>query len=481
MLKKFVKMQSIKTYYPSSDLSGHIFLFGRVGSGKSVSGKTVCEGYHDNKGYKIWDDWGGERDEHLFWSIPSQEESYWTKFYSLGTFDEKPQKQYKVNFLYPYFESKLPKKLPKKEGIVTSKIFTIPLKEITYEDVGLVMNNLSETTINAWQSIQDECKKTYNSGTLEFLSDKLKVDKSGLLYTGFIAPMIKEKLLSDSYNDNNIDLVSEAKDRETITILCTEFVPKKFKIFVLNWYIRKLNELIDENKIPKKNIHFIREASAFFKTDLDAVLEDRLKRFRAYMTKYLQMGRRGNYFMLDVQSYSEVKGFVQSSEDYMMMFKTTSPSDKDAMCSELKRDKRMREDQIADLSFLEQGQCYIYQTGEHQVQKTQMILPRSAFWTKKYGNFYKNVWEKFGGAWMSTEETKDYINSKLYVLHYDRKTKTTINLSKKENVEEIDIVNINNEKVNPNIVQDIEKNTEQNTKQNAEQIEIKRLRRYLPA
>ena len=88
----------------------------------------------------------------------------------------------------------------------------------------------------------------------------------------------------------------------------------------------------------------------------------------------------------------------------------TSYPDKMILCDELKREKRMRSDQIAELSFLEKGQCFIAETARI-VKKVQFTLPRTMFWKKDNGNFYTNIWPKYvGDKWLYVEETEDYLD-----------------------------------------------------------------------
>jgi len=259
----------------------------------------------------------------------------------------------------------------------------------------------------------------------------------------------------DDNCDYNLDLKSEAKDIETISVLCLDYVPEKFHLFVINYIIRQMVSLIESNKIPKKNIMFVREAATFFRATEDSVLEDKFKIFRTYMSHYIRMGRRGTYFALDCQSSAEVKGLVQGSSDYLLMFKTTSWRDKQDMTDEFKREKRMRQDQVVELAFLEKGECFIAETGGRTVKKVKITLPRNAYWKKEYGNFYKNMWEKYGGEWKNTNKTKEYINSLVDAVIRRYKNleesekqkraeekaiqdmKNIVNIKKTENVEEL--------------------------------------------
>lgn len=424
MVKRYFKPSVIKTYYPDKKLEGHVFGFGRVGAGKSVSLKSVVESFLENFGYKIFDIYGGEREEGVYWALPSQDTEYFEReLGAIGTLDEEGPKQFKVDILYPYFESKIPKKLPKFEPNVNSKVFTIPLQDVSVEDIKMVLGNLSVTSINAWTEILYYCSKDDNSASLPYLSKKVRAQSA--LNLGFITPMFREKFLADKNCDYNLDLIKEARARDVVTVLCLEFVPRKFHLFVINYFIRKLTEHLDSNEIKNKdNIAFIREAAEFFRATEDSVLEDRFKIFRTNLSHYIRMGRRGLHFALDCQSAWEVKSLVQGSEDYLLMFKTTSWRDKNELCDELKREQRMRPDQVANLALLEVGECYIAETGK-VVKKIKISLPRSSYWRKEYGNFHKNVWDRHVGEWKNINTVRTYINNKLKAVdkHYKEKIK----------------------------------------------------------
>lgn len=414
MIKSYRKRTTpVDLYEIKGHLDGPLFSYGRVGSGKSVSMLSIIQGFHDNYNYKILDLFGGERNEGVFWTLPSEDESYWAKMGVIGRFDEAGPKQYKVNLLYPYFGTKLPKKLPKKLPFVTSKVFTIPLLSLIPEDVSLVIGSTSETSKFELTELLHDCKKKTNSNNIAEIINhtKYKMLRSTLFYKNFLLPLTRNKFLMDKYCDYNLDLISEMRDRETITVLCLEYVPEQFHLFVLNYILRNVMDLVDLNKIGKKNIGFMREAATFFRATDDSVLEDKFKIFRTLLAHYIRMGRRGFFFGLDCQSSSETKGIVEGSSDYILMFKTTSWRDKQELCDELKREKRMRQDQVADLGFLEPGQAYIAEVSRN-VKKVQIVLPRTMYWKREYGNFYRTLWDRFGGDWSHTEEITDYIENR---------------------------------------------------------------------
>ena len=153
------------------------------------------------------------------------------------------------------------------------------------------------------------------------------------------------------------------------------------------------------------------------------------------------MGRRGMYFALDCQSANEVKGLVQGSEDYLLMFKTTSFKDKQEMCDELKRERRMRNDQVGDLAFLEKGECYVAETGR-VVKKIRLILPRTLYWKKEYPNFYKGLWDNYDGEWGNIEATKDTIDEIYDNNKDDYKPKEKESKESKVNTKEVEVTQL---------------------------------------
>jgi hypothetical protein len=411
--KRFYKKSSLEEYRISAELNGHIISFGRIGAGKSVSLLSICQGFKDNFGYKIFDIYGGERNEGLFWTLPNQDKAYWDKIrLNVGDFDEEPAKQYKVNLLYPYFESKLPIKLPIKkingEIIVNSKIFTIPLNDIEIDDIKMIIGTVAETNKYIWDEIQNTIKKTDTCEILDVITQELGGTNT-TIYRNFVKPMSREKLLMNHNCDTNIDILDEMKNKDVVSVLCLDFVPEKFHLFIMNYILKKMMQYLDEGKVHKKNIVYMRELGTFFRATDEAIVEDRFKIFKSQLAHYMRMGRRGCYFAGDTQSAAEVRSVCQGSEDFLIMHLTTSWRDKEEMTQELIREKRMRRDQVSDLSFLQQGECYIAEMSK-VVHKVRILLPRTMYWKKEYPNFYKVMWESYGGDWHDVTDKIDYIN-----------------------------------------------------------------------
>ena len=118
MFRKIVKIDPVKSriFKVPPPLSGAVYIYGRIGSGKTANLLSISQKYHDkeNSVYKILDLFGGHRNESLYWTLPSIDINYWGKVKNILGISEKQAipKQYKVNILYPLFKKTMRKKLP---------------------------------------------------------------------------------------------------------------------------------------------------------------------------------------------------------------------------------------------------------------------------------------------------------------------------------------------------------------------------------
>lgn len=405
-IKKIRKVGLKESYDLVVPKNNNFFLANGVlshNSGKSVAMKSICERYHDNpeRRYKILDLWGGDRSEQLYWSIPNQDINYWMKFKKKLYFKEEGgPKQYKVRYLFPVTRN-LPKKLPANTPFVNSKLFTIPIKSITSEDISLVTGLVSQAGEFLWRECLENLRPTDNGAVLEKTMLDLK-GGSTVVYKNFVKPLAKELLLQSDKCSLNLDLIEEMKDRETITVLVLDFVHKEFKLFILGWILRQINTLLDSGKIRRKNIVMIREAAEFFRATDDSVMPDRYKIFRKHISHYIRMGRRGVHLFLDAQSPNETRGLVESQNDLTIFGKLSGENDRISATQQLYKDGLMTKKQIQDMTFLEPGEYYFAESGK-KVQKYYLFLPRTMYWKPGYGNFYKNIWKKMVDKWTNID------------------------------------------------------------------------------
>lgn len=410
-LRKVIQTNPIKAavFNTPPPLMGGIFLYGKIGSGKSTGMTSAAQKYHDHpdRRYKIIHAWGGDRMEQLYWCFPSRDLGYWKKVKQTLRLEKEGPKQYKVHLLYPMSKD-LRKKLPKSD-YVQSTVFTIPIKDVTLEDISLVIGNTANTHEYFWKEAQNAMKKESNGAHLLKHID----DMNGLnnaLYRNFIKPLVDNRLLQSETCDYNLDLVEEIKDQETITVICLDFVDKEYRLFILGWILRKMAELLDKGKIPTKNIILLQEAAEFFRATDDSIMPDRYKIFRRYLAHYIRMGRRGMHLFMDAQSPSETKGMVDGSQDLTIFGKLTSEGDKESGTKQLYKDNLMTKKQIADLSTLNPGEYYIAESGK-KVKKRYFLLPRTMYWKKGYGNFYDNIWRNLVGTWHDVGSVKEELEN----------------------------------------------------------------------
>ena len=386
-------------------LTGGIFLLGRIGTGKSCGMISLAQSYHDNpnRKYKILQLWGGDRNEQLYWAIKSNKSKYWsTMTKKLRTIQDGPV-DYRVNFLYP-MSNYLRKKLPKTDK-VNSRFFTIPIKDIEPSDISLVIGTMSQTAEYHWREAMEHLKDKDNAADLINYFEKAGATNT-TLYKNFVLPLSRHKLLSSKHSDYNLDIREEIKDREAITVLNLDHIEADLKLFVMGWILRKINQLLDDGKIGRKNIILLQEAAEFFRATDDSISPERYKVFRKMLSHYIRMGRRGVHLFMDAQSGSECKNLVDGSQDLTILGRLTSEADKEASTKQLYRDNLMTKKQITDLSLLNPGEYYIVESGK-KAKKAYLFLPKTRFWEPGDGNFY-DLWKKLGKEWNNI--TNDYEN-----------------------------------------------------------------------
>jgi len=408
MIKKFIRVDPVRSVVMTlpPQLIGGAFYYGKIGSGKTTAMLSSSQRYHDLLGYKIIDLFGGQRNEHLYWTLPSINDEYWERVKKILNVNptQEASKQYSVNLLYPLFATKLPDELPQNKPFVKSKIFTIPFKDIVLDDIRLVINNISSDTRYCWEEVTDQLKRKEDGIEVEQIIHKLDGENK-ILWKSFLRPLIKEQLLQSEKCDFNLDVLKEMKDRETISVVCLDFVPPVYHLFIMGWFCRKIKELLDEGKLQTKNIILMREMSEFFRATDDSIVDDRFKFFRRLLSGYIRYGRRGMHFFGDCQSPSEVRGIVEGSQDltFLGRIAATSRRDREEIANSLATVGKMTKSQIRGLNDLRRGEFYLVE-GYKDVRKIYILLPRSAYWQEGDGNFYSQVWKKYVNQYINIKD-----------------------------------------------------------------------------
>lgn len=409
-MKKVTKRDTIKdaVFGVPPPLSGGIFLYGRVGSGKTTAMMTLAQKYHDHpdRNYKIFDLWGGDRSEQLYWLLPSIDHTYWSKVKKKFRFTNDGPKQYKVNVIYPMSRG-LPDKLPSNPPFVQSKIFTIPFADIQVEDVQLVMGVLANENKYLWKEALELCKKKDDGVVLEYQLKKLGGGKKGI-NKNFVAPLVREHLLQSEICSQNLDLISELKDKGTITVLCLDYIDKEYHLFIMGYILRKISRLINEGKIRSKMIGLIREAGEFFRATDQSTVDPKFKIFKTFLSEYIRLGRKGMHLFLDTQSPSESRGIVDGQQDLTIFGKLPSEADRLQATQQLFKDNLIKKTQISEMATLNKGEYFISESGQHVV-KRYFFLPRTMYWREGYGNFYTNIWKNYCDKWENIEHIKESI------------------------------------------------------------------------
>lgn len=411
-------------------LNGPIYIYGRTGSGKTCDLLNISEYFHDACGYKIIDLWGGRRHEGPFWCFPNMFEddaAIWRKLYGDRRFTQSWKKQYKVNILYPYFKSMTPNKLPSDPPYINSRIFTIPFNKIKLIDAEVVLGKIPEGSKYELEELQSKTKDKDN----EILIAERVKENNSILSKSFLLPLLKEHLLSSNNSEYVIDLREEIKDKISITVLYLKYVPEKYHLFIVNYFLETIHKLVDDNKIHKKTIATMREAGDFMSATDMSVAEDNVKKFRAALTGHIRTGRSGLFPLLDTQSPKQTRGIVEGQEDLLIVANLPSQGDREEICEEPRKDGRLKtKAHISRLSRLNPGEVMILET-KKDAQMGYFLPPRTAYYRRELGNF-ESAWKNYIDKYKSITEDKDEIN-RLAQMARDEITKK--NLIKKDNEE----------------------------------------------
>lgn len=404
-------LREVRYWSVPPNLQGHIFFFGRIGSGKTCKLLTIVQGYHA-LGYKVFDFFGGKRGEGPFWSLPNDDDALWEQIAKeTHDFADNGPKAYDVHLIYIMFGSKLPKELPQFLPRVRASVICIPLHDAEEEDVSLAIGPLGPRAKAIWNAIK-RLPQSASGPDVQFLMDtKFRKRKGDAIYTLFLKPAIDERLFCSARSELVLDLAAEAENRQTISVLCLDYVPERFKLFVMGYLMRKLFTLAIEDKIHKRNIAMFREASYFMKVqDANKSREDTTSIFRNQIVDVARYGRSGIFFAMDTQDSSEVKGMIEGSDDILGICEMPSPSSREITCSPLKRDRRMNEAQIRYIATLPIHQLCVVTRGNRAVILKRIQPPRCKYFKSQYGNFY-SLWRKEVNSWENTSSFTEKIEA----------------------------------------------------------------------
>lgn len=428
--KKSIKQDPIKASllrvirFPTS--SGYV-LYGKTGSGKSVLMFSLSLMLHLKFGFKIWDIWGGKRNqgEGLYIALPSPYKEYWALIRKKFRFDNGGSRQIKTRFAYPLTRD-MPKELPilkndKDEMIVESKPFRIPIKMINERMIRHSLNNLSDSDITLWEEIRYSLKDS--DGMLELDKVFEKKGKNCALWKNFFYPLVEMRILCSMDDDNVLDLKKEAKDREKAFVLVLHHIPDKFKLFVMGFIMFGLWDLMNYGKISGRNVVNLREATEFFRATEKSVVEDRYKRFKIDLSEFIRQARGRFAFILDAQSPDETSGIVPGSWDYEIIGRLPSENDRKIATDQLKRDGKITPRQVSDLGELDKGEYYFIENGK-DAKKRYCFLPPCDFWKESDKDFY-SIWKNRNGV-------HSFKNFSDLIKHIDDEFKLKMNQIKEE-------------------------------------------------
>lgn len=410
-LMKINKSDPIKRmvcYCPKTP-RGSIFIFGKIRAGKSLCMLSIAQKFHDYRGLKIFDIWGGERNqgENLYWAILSPYEEYWTYWKRNLRLDKEGPKQYKVNFLYPMMRN-MPKELPHLKDFVNSFVFRIPFKQITSKNLSCIIGSLSSTDETLWDEILYEMKDSDGCAELIKKFQKKNATRTSL-YKNCIRPLIDHGLLCSMKDENILDIRREMKNKEIVSVLVHHYIPERYSVFVLDWMMQRIYDLSGTRSIPKDIIILMREASKFFRAKDKSVIADRYKVFKSNLQDFMRYARGKMHLILDSQSPDETKGFLDGNQDLSVLGLLPGADDRKQATEMFEKDGYMTKKQVGELGELDSGEYFFIEPGTGKLaEKRYLLLPRTRYYQENDGSFYK-IWENKNGsqAFINVENVRE--------------------------------------------------------------------------
>ncbi len=423
-------INELQRWHLTLPLTGNVYIFGRTDSGKSWKLLAITQVLHDGYNHKVFDFFGGKRNEGPFWCFMSEELKLWKEYeLAFGPMEKEGPKEYFVILARPLFSTKLPTKLEEDLPRIKSIEFGLNVMNISISDISLRIGDVSRKAQNVWNEIQKEVGATGNGEDIQYLMDtKLKGCKSLSIYTLFIKPLIDNHFFVRKDSKYNLNLINEANDIESIFVLCHEYIPEEFKWFIMGNLLRRIGELAMNNKITRRNICLFRECSNFMKvTDKTALFAEQTGIFRNLLTDAARYARSGTFLFMDSQSPEEVKNLIESQDDFTGICEMAGAKDRETLCQQLKIDKRMTRRQISSLYNIKIHEMVVIERAKKARLLRRVMPPRTLAWKPTLGSF-ANVWKNKINKYKNiNEEIKEWEED--YQLS---KTRNTIKILKEE-------------------------------------------------
>lgn len=399
---------------PTIPLTGNIWGWGRIGSGKTYKLLAVTQFYHA-AGYKLWDLFGGKRGEGSYWCFPSDETRLWHEFESVvGEMEVAGPKEYEVDLVYPYFESKIPDSLPEASPRIISKPMTIFFKDISLEEIATVLGNISMSSRYVWNYICKNLPDSANGADILALFESkmpLAKHKESSIYKLFIQPMCENKILSSKNSKYTINFIEEADNKNRIFVLNDDYTPDDFKLFIIAFVMGKIVKCVLEDKIHKHNILIFREISLFMKVQDESVeFSEQKQVMRNILTNAARYARSGFFIAAESQSYRECAGLCEGSEDLTLISETPGQKDREDMCGQLVKDRRMSNAQVAYISIMPREQVAVIERGKKAKLVKRIQPPRNKCWKQGEGNFLSEYKRRINLFKKITPEKENIIN-----------------------------------------------------------------------
>ncbi|MFW6283421.1 MAG: hypothetical protein ACOC1P_05210 [Minisyncoccales bacterium] len=407
----------VRGYKPPVPLKGHVFSYGKTDSGKTWKNLAITQYYYE-QGYKIWDIYGGLRREGPFWCFPSDEITLWRNFLKNAGIDGfTGPKEYNVDLYIPYFKSKVPKEIPEKLPRIKSNVFTINFKDLTTKDISVVIGNVTNNQERILKRIKNELPYNANGEDILNWFNETKTRKKMKrfpIYYAFFEPLCKEQLFEGKNGKFILDFKKIAKEKERIFVFVEDYISEEvYRFFFIHYLMRKIFELVNDDKIHKQNILLLREINSFMKIDDESSqYREQKQNLRNEFSNLLRYGRSGVFAICDTQSPKEVRGITPGQEGILCLNRLPGEKDREEACERPRKGGRMNSTHVAYLGTMPIQEMAVLEQGKTIRKINHVQPPRTMGWKPDSGRF-TTVWKRKYNEYKDIQDIKEKIE-KMY-------------------------------------------------------------------
>lgn len=386
-------MRFLNSRWLLPQMLGHLIVYGRTGSGKSQTLKSLGEKAY-LRGAKIIDLYSGGSMEECYWSLPSNHPFWKDRQFSYKNQVTKAR-DFPVKVLVPVCNN-MPGELP---NICVP--FTIPISGLQESDLKAILGNtLTKNETALWRKVHEKItRNTTLPDVLNMIIDAQQLEERtpGVSKLGIssvhnmLSSFSTHKLFSSETNPLSIDLESELKNKNVVTSIMLKYYPEELWGFIINYVIHNIYRIKLQGKIKHPVIILFREVGDFLVSTGESTPQEQA--IRLNIITALRKGRKHQlYVWMDNQTPMNLD-VVKTQCSIKVCHFVDNTVELENSLGDLGAMLLTREDYITLRNF-KRGRCFII---EDRGLFAPQILPPLSRMSGDEGADFNEIWRKEKG------------------------------------------------------------------------------------